>query len=252
MMLDYDPESFGACVELATSILREGDSIGTYGEKTVHLALKYYFEPDLAYHEVGVGRHIADICRENDITEIQSAGFNNLRSKIKSYREKGYYLRVVYPLLREKRIFYIDEDGSVFGGKKSPKKGNALEIYKELYKISAELCDRQGGVEFLVCQFDADEYRLVDKEHKKSRKGYYRFDRIPTLLCGIYRLRERADHKELIPESLRGGEFCAKELARAAKISYAKASCAMLMMFRLGVLSKTRKQGKTNYYALAE
>lgn len=38
-------------------------SIGTLSEKTMHSFLKYYLEPCDDFHEVAVGRYIADIMR---------------------------------------------------------------------------------------------------------------------------------------------------------------------------------------------
>ena len=55
-----------------------GRGIGTLGEKTLQLALKYYFAPDPQTHEVPVGSYIADALTGDGITEIQTGDFQGL------------------------------------------------------------------------------------------------------------------------------------------------------------------------------
>ena len=58
-----------------------GKGIGTMGEKTLHLALKYYFAPDPETHERPVGGFIADAVTEECVVEIQTRGFSRLKPK---------------------------------------------------------------------------------------------------------------------------------------------------------------------------
>ena len=53
--------------------------IGTLGEKSLHLALKYYFAPDPETHERQVGGFVADAVTEAGIIEVQTRGLSRLK-----------------------------------------------------------------------------------------------------------------------------------------------------------------------------
>lgn len=71
--------------------------IGTLGERTLHMVLKRYFEPDESLHEIRVGGFVADIVRPNGIIEIQTRDFSKLRRKLAAFLELGP-VTVVYPV----------------------------------------------------------------------------------------------------------------------------------------------------------
>ena len=57
-------------------------SIGTLSEKTTHMILKNYYEPDVDKQEIPIGNYVADIFTGQEIIEIQSAGFGKMRDKL--------------------------------------------------------------------------------------------------------------------------------------------------------------------------
>ena len=63
-----------------------GKGIGTIGEKTLHLALKYYFAPDPETHERPVGGFIADAVTEEGVFEIQTRGLSRLKPKLDAFQ----------------------------------------------------------------------------------------------------------------------------------------------------------------------
>ena len=84
-------------------------SIGTLGEKTLHSVLKYYLEPCDDFHEVAVGRYVADIMRDDCITEIQTRGFDRLRGKLRAF-PKEHPVTVVYPIPAFPYYYVIDSE----------------------------------------------------------------------------------------------------------------------------------------------
>ena len=65
-----DEVRFRAAV--ARALLRHREGIGMLGEKSLHSALKYYYEPDETKHEIAFEGFFADIMNEDGITEIQT------------------------------------------------------------------------------------------------------------------------------------------------------------------------------------
>lgn len=92
-----------ACMQARES-LHGQNGIGTLGEKTLHAALKAYYEPDAESHEIKIGRYIADIVGENGIIEIQTRSFDKLRKKLEAFLSVAH-VSVVYPVAAVKKTF---------------------------------------------------------------------------------------------------------------------------------------------------
>ena len=56
-----DKERFSEICRHVRDTEHKREGIGTYGEKSVHLALKIFFEENSELREVPVGKYIADI-----------------------------------------------------------------------------------------------------------------------------------------------------------------------------------------------
>lgn len=80
------------------------------GEKTLHRALKAYFQPDPSKCEVRVGPYVADALTESGIVEIQTRSFYKLRPKLKAFLEQAP-VTVVYPVPAIKWLIWISEGG---------------------------------------------------------------------------------------------------------------------------------------------
>ncbi len=115
-------ERFETAKKKVLGIQRDRQGIGTLGEKTVHAIVKHYMEPDTDYHEIPVDGYVADIYREGNIIEIQTANFNKLREKLGCFL-KHYEVTVVYPIPHIKYLRWLDEEsGSITAGRNLPKR----------------------------------------------------------------------------------------------------------------------------------
>ena len=87
-----DCNRFQQACRQARESLRGQNGIGTLGEKTLHAALKAYYEPDAESHEIKIGRYIADIVGENGIIEIQTQSFDKLRKNSRLFYPSPTFL----------------------------------------------------------------------------------------------------------------------------------------------------------------
>jgi hypothetical protein len=109
--------------------------IGTLGESSLHSVLKdWYAQPgDLLEAQVD-GFHI-DIIRHDRLIEIQTANFSSQKRKLNTLIEK-HPLRLVFPIAQEKWIVRLAADGvTQLGRRKSPKRGNIFQLFRELVSI---------------------------------------------------------------------------------------------------------------------
>lgn len=76
-----DKQRFDELTKLSPQELHIKAGVGTLSEKYLHALLKRYFEPDTDYHEVGIDRFTADICRDMQIIEIPNPRFGQTPRK---------------------------------------------------------------------------------------------------------------------------------------------------------------------------
>ncbi len=227
----------------------ERSGIGTLGERTLHLILKNYFEPDPSCHEQKVGRYVADIKNDSGITEIQTRGFGRLRKKLTAF-SKEFPVNVVFPVARTKHISWLDpESGEVTKRRKSPKHGQPWDILYELYALRPIM--PLTNVTFTLVFVDMDDFRLLNGWSTDRKRGSSRYERIPTTLCDIITLQKPADYVLLVPEQL-GDSFTAAEFAKATKMTSRTTGRAIQTLVTLGVIEHTENIGRAYVYKRKE
>lgn len=246
MITEEEKKRFNECAKSILSGKSLQNGIGTLGERTLHAILKKFLEPDTAFHEQKACGYVADILRGDEIIEIQTRAFSSLRKKLSAYRGK-FRVTVVYPIDAQKYISWIDtETGEVSERHKSPKRGEAWQILRELYALCPIM--PLENVCFKLIFVNTEEYRVLSgRSRDKKRFGAARYERIPTELCDIATLEKTEDFKALIPNKL-GDTFTAAEFAKAAKMTPRGAGYAMRVLVTLGVIEHTANEGRAYVY----
>lgn len=244
-----DKERFYNALQTVTSGEHVRAGIGTYGEKTVHAVLKNYFEPFSDGHEQKIGGYVADIVGEDGIIEIQTAGFDKLRKKLEAFLSVSR-VTVVHPIPRKKWIITIDPETGEQGKKrKSPVTGTPYDIFPELYKIKQYLSHEN----FCLCivMLDVLEYRRPPEESglkRGRRRGYVRYDRIPTELAEEVHIDCKADWLYFIPNGL-PDEYTSKEFGALSGVGQKYASFVLHVLTEAGVVERIGKKGNSYLYA---
>lgn len=221
------------------------DSIGTLSEKTLHAALKYYFEPDISKQEVPIGRMVADIYNGDDIIEIQTRQFNKLRKKLDFFLP-DYHVTIVHPIAVRKRIFQVDmETGAVSKGRLSPLKGSKYHIFPELYKIKPYLHDEH--LHFCIMLLETEEYRIMEPKGRGRRRKKTNSDKVPKKLLDEIYINSISDYEQLLPPDL-PEQFTSADFASAAGIPVALAQSALNILFDTGTVIRIGKSGHSYLY----
>lgn len=232
------------CYEAAANRVTRDGGINTMAEKRLHQVLKRYYEPDETRHEKPVGRYIADILRDGEIVEIQTAGFHPLKAKIAAYlHDTDYCVTIVHPILEKKWVTWIDpETGDMSKRNRSPKKGTLLGELDELIYLAEHL--PTGRLRFVFPHLEVSDYRMLDGWSRDRKRGSTRYERIPLALLGEDVLASAADFAALIPEEL-PDPFTARELARAARIPSRPSYAVIKVLCAAGVLAQGEKVGRS-------
>lgn len=240
---------FQAVCQAVAAQDRAQGGIGTLGEKTLHAVLKRYLEPREEQTEVALFGYVADIAREDGITEIQTRQFDRLRKKLGVFL-KETDVTVVYPIAQRKYIRWIDlQTGALSAPRKSPKTGSEWDAFPELYKIRPYLLHPRFHLRLML--FEMTEYRYLDGWSRDGKKGSSRCDRVPSALLSDRSIYEPRDWLPLLPKGL-PSLFTAKELAALAHIRLSVAQTACLLLFEAGVLCRADKRGNAYLYTVAD
>ncbi|MDD2362831.1 MAG: hypothetical protein PHH84_07765 [Oscillospiraceae bacterium] len=231
--------------------LHERQGIGTLGERSLHVILKYWLEPDENRHEVplGIGRLVADVFDGKRIYEIQTCSFNNLVPKLERLLPH-YPVTVVYPIAREKRLIWIDPDtGEMTKPRRSPKTGRAWDAFAELYKIKKFLCNERLNI--MLVMLDIEEYRVKDGWAREGKRGSHRMERIPYALGDIIKLQTPEDYSALLPDNL-SQPFTSVELSESIGVTSKRAGYICNILYNIGAIIRTGKKGRAYLYEKAD
>lgn len=231
--------------------LHERRGIGTLGERSLHVILKYWIDPDEAHHEVplGLGRLVADVFDGGRVYEIHTRSFNTLRPKLEKILPE-HPVTVVYPIAREKRIVWVNpESGETTKPRRSPKTGRVWDAFYELYKIKMFLRDERLTIRLVM--LDMDEYRLQDGWSRDGKRGAHRMERIPCALYETIDLNKPEDYTALLPRDL-SPEFTAAELSAVLKIPRRRATEICNVLYNIGAIIRTGNKGRAFLYKKAE
>ena len=228
---------------------RERQGIGTLSEKTLHAVIKRCIEPDTAFHEISIGRFVADVFRGDGVFEIQTGSFTPLRPKLEAMLEYADVpsVTVVYPMAAVKYLTWIDpETGEAEKPRRSPKKMRPIDSCRELIRIKYLLDNPRFRVKLLLLEIH--ELRLKDgRRSRDGKRGSHREDRLPARLIDEIDLCTPADYDLFLPEVL-SEEFTIKELAKKAGTSYETAQCAVTILCYLGRTEQTGTRGRTKLF----
>ena len=225
------------------------NKIGTLSEKSIHRTLKEFIESDSEKQEVAVGRYIADICYTNrkEIIEIQTKSFKNLVPKLEYYLRNGYTVKIVYPLILNKEIHWIDkESNEVVEIRKSSKKGRIQDIFRELYWVYKYIIE--NSVELEIYGLNAVETKYLDGYGASQKKRATKIDKEPTEIIGYTPIRNKEDFIKFIPEALRNKEFTSNEYKKAVKSNDKYLSSGLKILREIGIIKIVDKRGNSFVY----
>ena len=239
----------------ARALLRkpEGGGIGMLGEKSLHSALKFYYEPDASFHEREAFGFVADIRNEEGIIEIQTRNLYSMKRKLEAYLDKTP-VTLVHPVVRQRRIIYLDpETGELSRPRLSPKRGRAEDAFSELVHILGPLGDSR--LKIIIPIVDAEEYRVSGAGRKRRRGGAapLKYELLPNAMVDELVFSTPRELVSLLPEELKvsGEAFTVTELSKKVKLNYRAASAMCAVLLAAGAVERERV-GRTYLYRIRD
>ena len=193
----------------------ESGLIGTLAERSLHAHLKrLYTEPGDCVEE-RIGGYWVDICRGEDVIEIQTGSFASMKRKLAALLRRRV-VHIVHPVAVEKWITKVAADGATFiSRRKSPKRGSCYDLFDELVSFPQLMLDpRNFSVEVVLIK--EEELRCEDGRGSWRRKGTSIKDHLLLEVAGREVFGTGRDFLRLLPEGWTGPSTN-RELAAALK-----------------------------------
>ncbi len=231
----------------AAKCAHERFNIGTYKEKSQHLVLKMYYEPDTSFHEISVCGHIADIMNGEGIIEIQTKAFSSLKQKLGDYL-KDNKVKIVYPCAVKQRVCWTDPDTG------ETKMGNFRSYPKRIYKLLPELLYISeylfsDNLSIEVVYTSVSDNRLADGYGDLRKARATKVDIFPEEIIDIFTINNREDLITLLPFE-NGQTLTRASISGMTGITGRNLWMEIRLLEVLGIIKKTGKKGNQIIYTV--
>jgi len=219
--------------------------IGTQRESTLHASLKDWYRLPGDLLEAEVDGFVVDIVRGPELVEIQTGNFSNIKRKLIRLLE-SHPIHLVYPISVLRWILRVDkETGEVITRRKSPKRGDALDMFNELVYIAGLINHPNLSLEIV---FVEDEMVYVnDGLGSWRRKGWSILDRRLIRVVKHTNFSELSEFSALLPENL-PAQFTVRQLAAFSRQRIRLAQKIVYSYCQMGILERSGKQGRSWLY----
>ncbi len=220
-------------------------SIGTERESSLHAALKAMYAGEYGRTEVDSGGYVCDAqTSDGEFVEIQTGSFGPLKAKIARLSPYSR-IRIVHPILMEKHIELLDEDGAVLRRRKSPKKGSQWDVFSAL--VYAPELAGAPNVSIELVLISIKELRVQDGRGSWRRSGVSIRDKELLECSGAILLKRAEDYLRFLP--FREDEaFTVRRLAEASSISAALARKSLYVLHCMDVVERKGKEKRAWVY----
>ncbi len=220
--------------------------VGTLNETWLHAALKdRYAEPGDRL-EATVDGFVVDIVRDGLLIEIQTGKFRAMRRKLDHLLDT-HEVRIVYPVAATKWIVKGPHDGKPGTRRRSPRSGQAHDLFAELVSFPWLLDHPHLTVEVLMTE--QEEIRRYDGRSWR-RRGWSTVDRrLVGVVDGLV-VEWPADLLNLVPAAL-PQPFTTADLALALGRPRRLAQQMAYCLRECGLLEIAGRQGNAFVYRIA-
>lgn len=221
--------------------------IGLLAEKSLHASLKQWYGRDGDLFEQPVAGYVVDIVRGQQLIEIQTANFANLKKKLGQLLPQ-HPVHLLYPVASDKWIVRQTAVGQPISRRKSPKHGQVWHLFNQLVYIPHLLTHPNLSVGVLLTQ---QEEIWRDDGQGSWRRGHWSLhDRLLLTVTQQLSFTHPADFLPLLPPDL-PRPFTNQQLAQALHIPPQLAQRMTYTLRHCQLLSVVGKAGRSQLHALA-
>lgn len=227
----------------------EFNGIGLRNEKSLHSQIKQWYAIPGDRLEVRFEGYIVDLLRGETLIEIQTGNFGAIAPKLRKLL-KNHKVILVHPIAKEKWITRMDASFSkVLGRRKSPKRGEVIDIFDELVRMPGLIDNNNLILEVLLIK--EEEIRCEDGKGSWRRRGISIRDKKLIEVCEKVIFERKEDFLAFLPWEL-GNEFTNKMIAEALSIPVYKARKISYCLKKMNLIEEIGKKGRELLFKIKE
>ena len=232
------------------TIVAEQAGINLYSEYSLHEQLKMYLAGPGDRIEVPVEGKVVDLVRaDGELVEVQTGHIGQLAPKALGLVEKGYRIRIVYPVSAERMLRRLDPGtGEVISVRRSPKRGDLYSLFDELVHASSFVAAKNITVEVLLVR--SVETRTRDGTGSWWKKGDRTVDRALEEVIASKSFCSSTQWMAIIPREL-APPWDSASLGAALGIGPERARRILYCFCRAGLLVELGGAGRRKTYGRA-
>lgn len=220
--------------------------IGTLSEKSLHAGLKEWVGQPEDQFEVSVDGFVIDIVRGRTLIEIQTRHLYAMKRKLARLLAE-HEVRLLHPIAQEKWIVRETAVGHPISRRKSPKRGQTLDIFKELVRFTGLIPHPNLTIEVLLTQ--EEEILRDDGQGSWRRKRWSLHDRRLLAVVEQITFATAADYLAVIPGELKR-PFTNQDLAQSLACTPNLATKISYTLRQMDLLTISGKQGNAYLFTL--
>jgi len=221
---------------------RNGNGIGTLGEKSLHASLKSWYQQDGDQVEEKVDGYHIDIKRGPLLIEIQSKNFSAIKKKLSALLP-SHPILLAHPIASSKWILKFDKHGKLIGKRKSPKKGRVEDIFLELIRLPSLAID--SNLSFDILLVDVEEHWIDDGQGSWRRKKWSIQDRKLIKVNQKIHIKHYEQFLNFLPFD-KSQSFKVKDLAKHLNIQQNLAGKMCYSLRKMKLLEIVGKKGNAH------
>lgn len=221
-------------------------------ETTLHRQLKQIYAGAEDAREIKLGKYRIDAIRGGELIEVQLGSLSALRDKSRNLLAAGHRLRIVKPLIAEKRLLSLSaKGGEVVSVRRSPKREAAVDLFHELVHFMTVFPHRNLELEIPLIALEERRYPGHGKRRRWRQNDYLVEDQSLLELRDSFCLSRPADLWKLLPQ-MPTQTFHTGELAEQLQIRRWVAQRAAYCLRSCGAIIATGKKGNAFVYRIAK
>lgn len=216
-------------------------------ETSLHNQLKRLYAPDESCVEVAFAGYRIDAVCDGELVEIQHGSLAAIRDKVRRLLKRSA-VRVVKPIVTHKTLIKLDRrDGKEIDRRRSPKKGQLLDLFDELVYFTQVFPHERLTLEAALVEVEETRYPGRGKRRRRSKRDFQIADQRLVQVVSTHQFRLPKDLSRLLPPRL-PRPFNTAQLAQRLAVQRWVAQRMAYCLREIGALQVAGKQGNSILY----
>jgi hypothetical protein len=224
-------------------------ALSTYREGSLHASAKEIYAREGGVTEESVGGYVVDVVRDDELIEIQTGSFASAARKLRRL-VADHRIALVHPIAVERWLLRVDADGAVLAHRRSPKRGQPLDIFEELVAFPELVAHPNFRIELLMIREEEIRGPVPAGTHYRYPREWRRIDRRLLEVVEAIRIDTPADLLALLPEGL-PSPFTTADIAVASRRSKRLSMRAAYCLSKAGATRSVGRAGRLIAYEAA-